>query len=285
MEIYQASKTFLPANAGLPPLVNYIRRTVEETDSRKLLPIIPRSLDTINDVDLQAGFTAMRSNKLEDGVAIFTLILQSLLVNVVGSQAQVDQAKALIAKATEYTLAMKIELERRKLATSGDNSEASLKRQLELSAYFTVPKLDVAHRQLALMQAMKNAFSSKQFSSSLSFANRILANNGAPKHAEQVCSPFPMQSILTDGPQAKRVKQQAERSGSIDKVDIEYDQFADFDICAASFTPVYGCSQNSSCPFDGAKYHSQYKGEVCRICEVCEIGAPASGLRLWIQGL
>jgi coatomer protein complex subunit alpha (xenin) len=186
LEIYQASRTFLPANAGLSPMLNYVRRNIDETDSRKLLPVIPRSLDTLSTVDLQGGYTAMRTNKLENGVVTFHHILQSLLVNVVGSEAQVDEAKALIAKCMEYTLAMSIELERRQLATAGGDSDEQLKRQLELSAYFTVPKLDVSHRQLALMAAMKLAFSNKQFSSALSFANRVLANGGAPKLVEQV---------------------------------------------------------------------------------------------------
>ena len=42
LEIYQASKTFLPAAASLPPLINYNRRTIDETDTRKLLPRIPQ---------------------------------------------------------------------------------------------------------------------------------------------------------------------------------------------------------------------------------------------------
>ena len=128
----------------------------------------------------------MRTNKLENGVVTFRNILQSLLVNVVSSEAQVDEAKALISRSMEYALAMSIELERRQLAASGGDSEEQLKRQLELSAYFTMPKLDVSHRQLALMAAMKLAFSNKQFSGALSFANRVLANGGAPKLVEQV---------------------------------------------------------------------------------------------------
>ncbi|KIW75049.1 hypothetical protein Z517_11820 [Fonsecaea pedrosoi CBS 271.37] len=269
LEIYQASKTFLPANAGLPPIVNYVRRTTDETDNRKLLPVIPRNLETLNNVELQEGYTAMRTNRLEQGVLTFRRLLQSLLVNVVSSQAQVDEAKALITKAMEYTLAMSVELERRRLAAEGGEAEAQLKRQLELSAYFTMPKLEVSHRQLALMAAMKLAFSNRQYSSALSFANRILANGGAAKLVEQ----------------AKKIKQQAERLGSSDKIDIEYDQFADFDVCAASFTPIYTGAQSVSCPFDGAKYQSQFKGQVCKMCEVCEIGAAASGLRLWVKGL
>ena len=180
MEIYQASKTYLPASTGLPPLVNYVRRNTDETDPRKVLPVIPRDLESITSTDMAEGFAAMKNNKLDSGVQIFKRVLQSLLVNVVASAAQVDEAKAAIAKAMEYALAMSIELERRKMG------EEDLKRQLELSAYFTVPKMEVAHRQLALMAAMKLAFSRKQFSSALSFANRVIANGGAPKLVEQV---------------------------------------------------------------------------------------------------
>lgn len=35
-----------------------------------------------------------------------------------------------------------------------------------------------------------------------------------------------------------------------------------------------------ACPYDGTKYHTKYKGTVCKVCEVCAVGAPCSGLRL-----
>lgn len=186
MEIYQASKTFLPAAVGMPAITNYVRRNLAETDSRKVLPLIPRDLESLTTVELQQGYLAMRTNKLEDGVGVFKTVLQSLLVNVVASQAQVEEAKALIAKAMQYTLAMSIELEQRKLQAGGNGSAEDLKRRLELSAYFTVPQLDVSHRQLTLMAAMKLAYTNKQYSSSLSFANRIIANGGAARMIEQV---------------------------------------------------------------------------------------------------
>lgn len=183
LEIYKASRTYLPATAGLPPLVNYVRRTVDETDTRKVLPIIPRDLETIANVDLQEGYAAMRANKLEDGVKIFKRILHTLLVNTVSSESEVEQAKKIIATAREYILAMSIELYRRSLPT---DTPENLKRSLELSAYFTIPKLEVAHRQLALMAAMKFAFANKNYASALSFANRMLANGGSAKLLEQV---------------------------------------------------------------------------------------------------
>ncbi|EIT82740.1 coatomer WD associated region-domain-containing protein [Aspergillus flavus] len=264
LEVYKASKTYLPATPGLPPLVNYVRRTVEETDSRKVLPVIAKDLETIANVDLQEGYAAMRANKLEDGVRIFKGILHSLLVNTVSSEAEVEQAKKIIETAREYILAMSIELERRSVGT---DTPENLKRSLELSAYFTIPKLEVAHRQLALMAAMKLAFANKNYSSALSFANRMLANGGSPKLLDQ----------------AKKIKTQCERSPQ-DKIDIEFDHFAEFDICAASHSPIYSGSPSVSDPFTGAKYHEQYKGTVCRISDVTEIGAPASGLRLYVPG-
>ena len=262
LEIYQATKTFLPATPGLPPLVNYVRRTIDETDSRKVLPIIPRDLEAIASVDLQEAYGAMRSNKLEDGLKICQRILHSLLVNAVSTQQQVGEAKKIISTASEYATAMALELARRALPADGD---ANVKRSLELSAYFTIPKLEVAHRQLALMAAMKLAFTNKNYSSALSFANRMLANGGSAKLLDQ----------------AKKIKATCERSPQ-DKIDIEFDQFAEFDVCASSYTPIYSGSPSAACPFDGSKHQAPYKGKVCPVCEVCEIGAPASGIRLFV---
>lgn len=183
LEIYQASKTYLPASTGLPPLVNYVRRTLHETDPRKVLPLIPRDLESISGVDLQEGYGAMRSNKLDEGLRTFKRILHSLMVNAVSTQQQVNEAQKVIVTATEYATAMALELERRTLSTE---DEANVKRGLELSAYFTIPNLEVGHRQLALMAAMKLAFTHKNFSSALSFSNRMLANGGSARMLDQV---------------------------------------------------------------------------------------------------
>jgi coatomer protein complex subunit alpha (xenin) len=95
-EIYQASRTFLPANPGLPPLINYLRRTVNQTNSDKVLPLIPRDLESIINTELNGGDgiggkVQMQKNKLEDGVKTFKKILHLLMVNVVSSPAEVTQ--------------------------------------------------------------------------------------------------------------------------------------------------------------------------------------------------
>ncbi|KAK4244726.1 coatomer WD associated region-domain-containing protein [Corynascus novoguineensis] len=267
LEVYQASKTYLPASAGLPPLVNYVRRTVEETDLRKVLPVIPRDLEYLASNDLQRGYDSMKANRLEDGLRIFKGILHAVLINAVGSDSEVAEAKKLIASASEYTVAMSIELARRALGSTEtvNQNPQLLKRSLELSAYFTIPKIEVPHRQLALLNAMNLAMRSKNYNSALSFANRMLANGGASRLLEN----------------ARRTKAQCERNPN-DAVEIEFDQFAEFDICAASHTPIYSGTAYEECAFDGSKYHTKYKGTVCVVCEVCEVGKHGSGLKLFV---
>lgn len=188
MEVYQASKTYLPASAGLPPILNYVRRTIDETDPRKLLPIIPRDLEYLASNDLQKGYDAMKGNKLEDGIKIFKGILHAVLINAVNTEGEVDEAKKLIESASEYAIAMSIELARRKLGAEDAVAKDPklLKRSLELSAYFTIPKIQVPHRQLALANAMKLSMKAKNYSSALSFVNRILANGQSNKISETV---------------------------------------------------------------------------------------------------
>ncbi|KAF4773319.1 coatomer WD associated region [Colletotrichum scovillei] len=260
LEVYQASKTYLPASANLPPLVNYVRRTIEETDPRKVLPIVPRDLEFLATNDLQQGYNSMKTNKLEDGLQIFKGILHAILINAVSGESEVAEAKKLITSASEYAVAMEIELSRRKLGTTGEQ----LKRNLELSAYFTIPKIEVPHRQLALHNAMQLAIRNKNYGSALSFANRIIANGGSSKLTEN----------------AKKAKAQCERNPS-DAIEIEFDQFAEFDICAASHSPIYSGTSYEECAFDGSKYHSKYKGTVCKVCGVCEVGKHGSGLKLF----
>lgn len=266
-EIYQATRTFLPATPNMPSLVNYVRRTVDETDSRKILPIIPRDLESILATDLAAGKQWLLKNKLEDGIAALKKLLQLLMVNVVSSQAELSDAKKAINTATQYILAMSIELERRKLLNGATDisglSDADKKRALELSAYFTVPELEGPHNSIPLSAAMTFAQKNKQLNTALNFANALLDRTGNAKMKEQ----------------AKRIKTIAERNPS-DVIEIDFDQFADFDICAASYTPIYSGMPSVTSPYSGAKYHARYKGTVCRIDGITQIGAPASGLRL-----
>ncbi|KAK5743425.1 hypothetical protein LTR17_002600 [Elasticomyces elasticus] len=270
MEIYAASRTFLPtSNVGMPPLVNYVRRTLGETDARKILPIIPRDVESVIAGELVQGKNAMKANKLDDGLKLFQRTMGLLMVNVVKSQGELSEAQAAVRQAAQYILAMSIELERRKLVGSATDisglDEPTRKRALELSAYFTVPEMEAQHRTLTLYTAMNFAQKNKQMGSALGFANALIEKGTNAKFKET----------------ARKVKTAAERSPT-DALDVDFDSFTEFDLCGASFTPIYAGDASSSCPFDGTKYLPKYKGTVCGVCNICEVGKPGSGLRLTV---
>ena len=112
---------------------------------------------------------------------------------------------------------------------------------------------------------MNLAHRNKQLSSALGFANALLDRGTNAKFKET----------------ARKVKAAAERSPG-DPLEIEFDAFAEFDICPASLTPIYKGEPSVADPLTGAKYHARYKGTVCKISEVTAVGAAASGIRLLV---
>ncbi|KAK9341262.1 hypothetical protein LIPSTDRAFT_232700 [Lipomyces starkeyi NRRL Y-11557] len=257
LEVYQASKAYLPANEGLPNVVTYIRRTKTETNPSKILPVIARTLSQLTATDLQEAYKLVRTNHLDDAVTKFRGILYDVLVSAVNTQAEADEAVQLIDICREYILGLSIELERRALP------ETELKRNLELAAYFTKAKLQPVHVHNALQVAMTQSFKHKNYASASRFATQYLELVASGPKAEQ----------------ARKVKARADAVGS-DAVKIEYDQYAEFDICAGTHTPIYAGQPFVQDPFTKAKYVPEYKGKVCAISKVSAVGAPASGLRL-----
>ena len=61
-------------------------------------------------------------------------------------------------------------------------------------------------------------------------------------------------------------------------LEIAYDEFTDFEICAASFTPIYKGSPSVRCPYTDAAYLPEYKGHLDPLTELTEIGLSSSGL-------
>ncbi|KAK9452772.1 coatomer WD associated region-domain-containing protein [Dipodascopsis uninucleata] len=259
LEVYQASRVYLPANQGLPNITTYVRRTKQETNPRKLLPAIPRTLNHIRTTDLQEAYKLVRTNNLPDAVSKFRGILYDVLISAVETQEEADEASQLIEICKEYILGLSIELERRSLP------ETDVKRNLELAAYFTKTKLQSAHLTNALQVAMTTSYKHKNYASTSLFASQYLELVSGGSKADS----------------ARKLKARADKS-PVDAVRIDFDQFAEFDICAASHTPIYKGAPFVEDPFTKAKYHPQYKGKLCSISEVSVIGAPASGLRLLV---
>ena len=61
---------------------------------------------------------------------------------------------------------------------------------------------------------------------------------------------------------------------------LEYDEFNPFDVCAASYVPIYRGQEKEDCPLCGAKYKKEFKDQVCKICQVGLIGKSVQGLKI-----
>lgn len=259
LELYEGSRTFLSANEGLAPLPTFLRRSRTTTDPRKLLPAVPGTLAGISSGPLQEAYTLFKANKIEAAISTFRQVLHTIVLITVETPAEMKDVQELIQICREYILGLSIEMERRNLPKTSETQS----RNLELAAYFTHAQLQPQHRSIALSSAMRQYYEAKNFSAASTFASRFLDLGGGGKSAEQ----------------ARKIKAAGDRSPH-DAVPVEYDAFADFHICATSFKPIYKGMEYVLCPWTGAYFLPEYKGQVSPICNVAGIGATATGLRL-----
>lgn len=50
--------------------------------------------------------------------------------------------------------------------------------------------------------------------------------------------------------------------------ELRYDEYNPFDVCAASYVPIYRGKPVVKCPLSGACYLPEYKGQLCRVTKV-----------------
>lgn len=255
MEVYSSNKLYLPGVDGLPAMKSYIRKRDDEDSSDSFVPFIPGFEEL--DEKLSLAFKFFRGNNLPEAISVFRDIIYTITLLSVSEDEKEAKCEDILTLCREYILGLSIELERRSVETT------DIKRNLELAAYFTRAKLQNTHRVNALQVAMLQSFKNKNYSSASYFAGELL-------------------NILPTGPKAEQAKKIRARSDTIasDAIEIDFDPYADFDICCASFTPIYKGEEEVSEALVGAKYKVEYKGLVCRITNITCVGVPASGLRI-----
>jgi coatomer protein complex subunit alpha (xenin) len=59
---------------------------------------------------------------------------------------------------------------------------------------------------------------------------------------------------------------------------IPVNEHLEFDICAATYTPIYRGSPCVTCPYTGATYLPEFKGQLDPLLSMTELGAPGAGL-------
>ncbi|KAK7435504.1 hypothetical protein VKT23_019626 [Stygiomarasmius scandens] len=257
LSIYRSSHTYLSPVASLPPLHLHIRRNPTESSPSKVLPVAAVPLKQVR-ATLSEGYRALSSNKLSDAQEVFRSVLKTLLLVVLTSDDEAKQWRETVTAAREYLLGVNIELERRRVAEAEPDN---VRRSLELAAYFTHCQLQPPHMIIALRSAM---------------AVFHKANNqaGAARFAKRLLEFKPDSKVVA----VARQRIAAGERNPRDTVEVSYDEYTPFEICAASYTPIYRGSPTTHCPYTDASYLPQFKGNLDSLINLTEIGAVASGL-------
>ncbi|EGC37596.1 hypothetical protein DICPUDRAFT_30022 [Dictyostelium purpureum] len=260
MNVFMGARSSLGALPSTPSLLMPIQR-------KSSSPYIPYNLTHLIDRLKSSAYRSTTEGKFGDALVHFTYILHTIIFCTVETKQENGELKDLINICREYILGIKVELQRKDLAT-GSQKDTTQGRQTELAAYFTHCNLDSSHLILSLRSAMNCAYKVKHFNLAASFARRLISLNPNPDLATQ----------------AKKVFNFAQQTPTpADAPQVNYDERNPFVVCAHSFTPIYKGSALVKCPYCSSCYLPQYKGKVCAICQISEIGKETQGLQVIIN--
>ncbi|KAL0575215.1 hypothetical protein V5O48_006754 [Marasmius crinis-equi] len=257
LSVYRSAHTYLSPLASLPPLHLHIRRNIDESSPSKVLPVVGRTLQSARS-ELAEGYRAVSGARLAEAQEIFRSVLRSLLVIALTSDDEAKQWRDTVTSAREYLLGVSIELERRRVVEEEPNN---LRRNLELASYFTHCQLQPAHLQITLRSAISVFTKANNHADAARFARKLIDLKPDPKIVSQA-----------------RTRIAAGERNPVNAVEITYDEFTPFEICGASYTPIYRGSPSVRCPYTNAAFLPDYKGTLDPLTNLTEIGAVASGI-------
>ncbi|XP_013382389.1 coatomer subunit alpha isoform X2 [Lingula anatina] len=259
LQTYSRSRSMYLGLPSLPPLYGYPHRNWKEAGARNGLPACGLKLASLVQ-RLQTAYQMTTQGKFAEAVDRFRSILLSVPLLVVDTKQEITEAQQLIEICREYIVGLSMELKRKEMPK--ENLEQQ-KRLCEMAAYFTHCNLQPVHLILTLRTALNLFFKLKNYKTAASFARRLLELGPKPDVAQQT----------------RKILQACEKNPT-DTHELKYDQHNPFDICAATYTAIYRGKPVAKCPLSGACYLPEYKGQVCRVTQVTEIGKDCIGLRI-----
>jgi len=263
MTSYQRNSAAYQAISPLPPL--YIplhrnwREAVCENGKNPHLPAIAVTLSQLKE-KIQEAYSLTLKGKFEDATNTFRNILLSVPLLVVDSRQDVTNAQQLIVTCKEYIVGLMMEQKRKSLSKSEDV------RQAEMACYLTHCNWDPQHLKLALRTAYSSTFKLKNFKTTMLLVRRFLQLESSGKVYEQ----------------AKKILRHCESNAS-NKVEMNYDAHNPFDICAASYTPIYKGRPLVKCPLSGACFKPEYSGSVSTVTKCTQVGMECSGIKISLR--
>jgi coatomer protein complex subunit alpha (xenin) len=236
--------TWAKSSASLGPLVLSLGGAAP-------LVATPASCEAFSLAEPLAQFAA---GKFAESQRSFLAVLQALLMAEPSSE-----LSAIVRKARIYLVGLRLELGRRALG------EGERTRQLELAAYLTHCELEAPHVRLTLQSAMSVATKAKALGAAGQFAQRLIDSNPTKGALEK----------------AQKVLAAARADGGRGDPKLSYDSRNPFVVCCGSLTPIYRGNPSIECPFCSASYKPSFKGSVCEICHLAEVGRRCEGGPFW----
>ncbi|CAF1023866.1 unnamed protein product [Didymodactylos carnosus] len=257
IQTYSRAKTAYTALPSLPSIFAYPLRNWRDATVKNYLPSIGVKLEELVS-RLQLAYRLTTNGKFSEAVEKFRSILLSVPLLIVDTRQDVSEATQLIEICREYIIGLQMSMAKKDL--QGANVE---KRSCELAAYFTHCNLQPVHKIMTLKSALNQAFKLKNYKTASSFAKRLLELGPTPDVAQQT----------------RKVLSVCEKN-PVDEQPMNYDEHNPFDICAASYVPIYRGKPVTKCPLSGACYLPEFKGQLCRVTRATEIGKECLGLRI-----
>jgi len=256
---YSRSRTTLVGMPSAPGLFAYPQSNWKEVNPKHSLPAVGLKLNDLVS-RLQTAYQLTTSGKFAEASENFRSILLNIPLLVVETKQEETEAQQLREICCSYLVGLTMETARKEhpKATLDDQ-----KRVCEMAAYFTHCNLQPVHQILTLRTALNLFFKLKNFKTAGSFARRLLELGPKPEVAQQT----------------RKILQACDKSPT-DEHQLAYDEHNPFDICAASYVPIYRGAECEIAPLSQAKYLPKFKGQVCKIDRVSQVGKATAGLKI-----
>ncbi|KAF3857928.1 hypothetical protein F7725_011129 [Dissostichus mawsoni] len=250
---------------SLPCLRGNPQRNWKDCGAKQGLPAVGLRLSDLI-ARLQQCYQLTTSGRFEEAVERFRAILLSVPLLVVDNKQEIAEAQQLITICREYIVGLTMETERKKLPKDSLDQQ---KRLCEMAAYFTHCNLQPVHMVLVLRTALNLFFKLRNFKTAASFARRLLELGPKPDVAQQTRKILAAcEKTLTDAHQ------------------LNYDPHNPFDLCAASFVPLYRGRPVEKCPLSGACYCPPFGKNLCPhviLPSLCSVGCNSVEKKIYVH--
>ncbi|KAF8761104.1 Coatomer (COPI) alpha subunit C-terminus [Rhizoctonia solani] len=194
----------------------------------KFLPVVYRSVKALRAQEFNDGCKFLSANKLSEAANVFRQLIHALLLTVPTSPDDYKELRELISYSVNIFW-------------------VHPSNYRDVNWFKKIHQMSAGALNWRLISLTAEFSPAKNYASGAKFARRLLELN----------PPAPVVA------KAREVIAQGDRS-PLDTIEISYDEFTEFEICAISYTPIYKGSAAVKCPFTHASSYQSIRARFAR---------------------